>query len=138
MIKERAWPVKAMYILIAAALAISLMIMVAPAQKASAACGDVKAEWDRVSTPSGQDLVLAPDSIIWDYAVAEAGDMAYAVWEGALLKDDVSVYGTWLLKSDDGAATWSDITLNLPPQMMLPRACFSWGESPPTVKAPTS
>jgi hypothetical protein len=110
MIKERAWPVKAMYILIAAALAISLMIMVAPAQKASAACGDVKAEWDRVSTPSGQDLVLAPDSIIWDYAVAEAGDMAYAVWEGALLKDDVSVYGTWLLKSDDGAATWSDIT----------------------------
>jgi len=99
-----------MYILLAAALAISLMIMVAPARGVSAACGDVKAEWDRVETPSGQDLVLAPDSIIWDYAVAEGGDMAYAVWQGALLKDDVPVSGYWLLKSQDGAATWGDIT----------------------------
>jgi hypothetical protein len=110
MTKERAWPTKAMYMLLAAALAISLMIMVAPAQKVSAACGDVQAEWDRVPTPSGEDLVLGPGSIIWDYAVAEAGDVAYAVWEGSLLKDDEPVYGTWLVKSDDGAATWSDLT----------------------------
>jgi len=38
MVKSRAWPVKAMYLLIAAALAISLVLIAAPPQKASSDC----------------------------------------------------------------------------------------------------
>ena len=53
MIKERAWPARAMYLLIAAALAISLLLIAAPPQKASADCtADVCAEWERVETPT--------------------------------------------------------------------------------------
>jgi len=110
MIKERAWPAKAMYILIAAALAMSLMIMVAPPQKASAACGDVKAEWDRVSTPDFEQALLAPNSTIIDYAVASGGEVAYAVFDSPAMST-TEWPGPWFLaKSVDGAATWGDIT----------------------------
>jgi hypothetical protein len=109
MIKARAWPVRAMYMLIAAALAIGLLITAAPAQKVSGACtADVCAEWTRVSTPTLDGWVLAPDSVIHDYALASAGDVAYAIVEGY---DET--YSNWdyrLLKSEDGAATWTDLT----------------------------
>ena len=78
MVKTRAWPVKAMYILIAAALAISLIIVAAPAHKVSAAA-EVNAEWERVTTPTMDGWVLAPGSVIIDYALADGGDVAYAV-----------------------------------------------------------
>jgi hypothetical protein len=112
MIQTRAWPVKAMYILIAVALAISLFITAAPALKVSAAADDVKAEWDRVPTPTAKDWVLAPNSTIIDYALAEAGDVAYAIVEGWNFEQDPAApkYGYWLLKSENGAATWTDIT----------------------------
>ena len=103
MVKTRAWPVKAMYLLIAAALAISLVIIAAPAHKMSAATDEVVAEWDSVTTPSEEDWLLSPRSYIVDYAVAEDGDVAYAIvkkWDGG------SDY--YLLKSEDGAATWDD------------------------------
>jgi hypothetical protein len=112
MIKARAWPAKAMYILIAAALAISLLIMVAPAQKVSASPG--LSEWTRVDTPTIDGWVLAPCSTIIDYALAEGGEVAYATvyndyvrcWYGS---DNIS-QGYYLLKSDDYGATWDDIT----------------------------
>jgi hypothetical protein len=91
-----------MYILIAAALAISLIITAAPAQKVDAATDEVGAEWTRVSTPTTEDWVLAPESYIIDYALADGGDVAYAI-----------VYQAGnhsLLKSEDGAATWENIT----------------------------
>jgi hypothetical protein len=106
MIQARAWPVRVMYILIAAALAIGLFITAAPAQKVSGANGDVKAEWTRSDTPTTDGWVLAPMSTIVDYALASAGEVAYAIVD--------SYYGLpgdyFLLKSDDGAATWTDIT----------------------------
>jgi hypothetical protein len=117
MTKERAWPAKAMYILIAAALAIGLMIMTAPAQKASAS-PDIS-EWSRVDTPTTDGWVVAPGSTIIDYALAEAGEVAYAIVDQDDIgcadpcADDGSVQdgpGDYLLKSDDYAATWSDIT----------------------------
>jgi len=112
MIKERVWPVRLMYLLIAAALAISMIIVAAPAQKVSGApngaCGDVPAKWERISTPSMDGWLLAPGSIIYDYALADGGDVAYAIiygqsedWNGAEYR---------LLKSTDGAATWKEIT----------------------------
>jgi len=102
MIKARAWPVKAMYILIAAALAISLILIAAPAHKVSAEV-DVYAEWDRVTTPTTDGWVLAPNTSILDYALASDGEVAYAVVMNA-------TWGSYLLKSDDHAATWTDIT----------------------------
>jgi len=119
MTKERAWPARAMYILLAAALAISLMIMAAPAQKVSAAPDPGLSEWTRVDTPTTDGWVLAPCSIIADYALAEAGEVAYAV----ILQQEVYCPDTceedgvgqrladyYLLKSDDYGATWDDST----------------------------
>jgi len=57
-------------------------------------------EWDRVSTPSEEGCVLAPDSTIIDYAVADGGEVAYAI----VYSDDTGEFH--LLKSTDGAATW--------------------------------
>ena len=102
MVKTRTWPVRAMYILIAAALAMSLMITAAPALKVSADV-DVYAEWDRVTTPTTDGFVLAPNTTILDYALASNGEVAYAVVMNA-------TWGSYLLKSDDHAATWTDIT----------------------------
>jgi hypothetical protein len=117
MIKERAWPAKAMYLLIAAALAISLIIMVAPTQKVSASPG--LSEWTRVDTPTTDGWVLAPCSVIIDYALAEGGEVAYAVvWQEDVYCPDACYYDGYeqgpgeyyLLKSDDYGATWDDIT----------------------------
>jgi len=120
MIKARAWPVKAMYILIAAALAISLIIVAAPAYKVSADSVP-DAEWEMVGTPTMDGFVLAPESVIIDYALDADGEVAYAIVEAYDEDplDDVDLmdnpdpwtnYDYRLLKSDDYAATWDDIT----------------------------
>src|SRR4030042_4620507 len=108
MIQARAWPVRAMYILLAAALAISLFITAAPAQKVSGADDDVAAEWTTVPTPTTEGWVLAPESTIIDYALASAGDVAYAIIYG--YDEDWDNEGYYLLQSEDGGATWDDIT----------------------------
>jgi len=102
MTKIRGWPVRAMYMLIAAALVISLIIVAAPAQKVSA--DPDLSEWSRVYTPTTDGWVLAPNTTILDYALASNGEVAYAVVHN--VTDDVY----FLLKSDDYAAYWSDIT----------------------------
>jgi len=111
MTKIRGWPVRAMYMLIAAALVISLIIIAAPAQKVSADPG--LSEWDRVSTPTMEGWVLAPESTIIDYALADGGEVAYAIVEAYDEDcDDGSFteYVDRLLMSDDHAATWDDLT----------------------------
>ena len=114
MTKERAWPARAMYILLAAALAISLMIMAAPAQKTSAAPGPGLSEWTRVDTPTTDGWVLAPGSVIVDYALAEGGEVAYAIvyrdYFECWYDDGYIDEGYYLLKSEDYGATWDDIT----------------------------
>jgi len=106
-----------MYMLIAAALVISLIIVAAPALKVSADPG--LSEWTRVDTPTTDGWVLAPGSVIVDYALAEAGEVAYAIVDQDDVdcpdpcRDDGTVQdgaGYYLLKSDDYAATWDDIT----------------------------
>jgi hypothetical protein len=113
MIQARAWPVRVMYILIAAALAIGLLITAAPAQKVSSDCtADVCAEWTTVNTPTYADWVIARENTIIDYALASEGDVAYAVVYGydddCTDADDGQMYR--LLKSEDGAATWTELT----------------------------
>jgi len=100
-----------MYLLVAAALAVSLVIMAVPSQTVTAASGDVKAEWDDVTTPSMQDWVLAPESIIFDYALAADGEVAYAIVYGQNVEEEMGYeWGFWLLKSTDHGATWRSIT----------------------------
>jgi len=60
------------------------------------------AEWTRVTTPTTQGFVLAPDSVIVDYSVTEDGAAAYAI----MYSYNTSQFH--LLKSSDGAATWED------------------------------
>jgi len=111
MVKARAWPVKAMYLLIAAALAISLIIIAAPPQKVSA--DPDLSEWSRVPTPTMDGWVLAGESYILDANYADGGEVAYAVVEA--YDEDCATgsptdYDYRLLKSDDYAATWTDLT----------------------------
>jgi hypothetical protein len=115
MSKTRTWPVKLTYILIAAALAISLIIVAAPAHKVSAAnnliaTNTADSQWTKVLTPDTEDAVLAPGSTISDYAVASDGEVAYAIFYSAAMSSE-DWPGPWFLaKSTDGAATWGDIT----------------------------
>ena len=119
MIKERAWPARAMYILVTVALAISLLIVAAPAQKVSADPG--LSEWTRVDTPTTDGWVLAPCSEIVDYALDADGEVAYAVLYQDKIRcpdlcDDEPPSGDgdhrpyYLLKSEDHGASWDDIT----------------------------
>ena len=109
MTKERAWPARAMYILVAAALAMSLILTGAFTGKVSADPG--MSEWTRVSTPTIDDWLLAPESDIIDFAVGDGGEVAYAiVYSDYDMDGDFLDEGYRLLKSEDGAATWDDIT----------------------------
>jgi hypothetical protein len=116
MITERTWPVRAMYILIAVALAMGLFLTVAPAQKVSANPGLSK--WDRVPTPTVQGWVLAPNSTIIDFAVAAGGEVAYTLLYSTYnysacgcVACNPEPEGPWyVLKSTDSCATWSSIT----------------------------
>ena len=112
MTRERTWSAKAIYVLVALALAIGLTMAVAPA-RTSADPG--LSEWSKVSTPSMKDWVLAPNSQIIHYAPAAGGNVIYVVGNFQD-KDDLDGDGNkdevvpQLLKSTDGAATWKNYT----------------------------
>jgi hypothetical protein len=111
MIKIRGWPVRAMYFLIAAALVISLIIVAAPAQKVSASPG--LSEWSKVSTPTLEGWLVAPNSTIVDAAYADGGEVAYAVinaFDEDCVDNSFQDWNDRLLKSEDYAATWDDLT----------------------------
>jgi len=108
MTRARMWPLRAMYTIVAAALVISLMITAAPPPAEAAPGGTVKAEWERVDTPSMDGMVLAPGSVIHDYAVAAGGQVAYAIVEGDYERNGYES-DWWLLRSTTHAATWRDI-----------------------------
>ncbi|MCK4267073.1 MAG: hypothetical protein KAX31_07305, partial [Thermoplasmata archaeon] len=69
----------------------------------TAAAPHGRGEWTRVSTPTTEGWVLAPDSAIVDYAVADDGDVVCAI----VYSDTTGEFH--LLKSTDSAATWEDI-----------------------------
>jgi hypothetical protein len=97
-----------MYMLVAAALVISLIIVAAPAQKAAADPGLSK--WDRVSTPAMMnDWVLAPDFTIMGFAPGATA--IYVIGTGY---DNNDPGGTTnvpqLLKSTTEAATWKNLS----------------------------
>jgi hypothetical protein len=109
MIKERAWPMRVMYMLIAAALAISLIIIAAPTHKVAADPG--LSEWSKVSTPSMKDWVVAPSFMITGF---DGGvGVNYVIGTGYEDNDPTAAIVPQLLKSTDGSATWKDITTGL-------------------------
>jgi len=112
MTKTRAWPVRAMYMLIAAALVISLIIVAVPTQKVSADPG--LSEWDIVPTPAMMDdWVLAPNFTITGFAPGTTA--IYVIGTGYEDNDLDNAPATkpQLLKSTDEAATWKSITSGL-------------------------
>jgi len=112
MTKTRAWPVRAMYMLIAAALVISLIIVAAPAQKV-AADPDLS-EWDEVSTPAMMDdWVLAPEFSISGFAAGATALYVIGIGYGDNNKDVGASNVPQLLKSTNGAATWKNLTTAL-------------------------
>jgi hypothetical protein len=68
----------------------------------------VPSEWNRVSSPTLEGFVMAPESTIIDYALASDGEAAYAVVYAGDEEGGEPYYR--LLKSEDHAATWDDIT----------------------------
>jgi len=109
MTKTRAWPVRAMYMLIAAALVISFIIVAVPAQKVSADPG--LSEWDMVPTPAMMDdWVLAPNFTITGFAPGTTAIYVIGIgYEDNDLGPPAS-FKPQLLKSTDEAATWKNIS----------------------------
>jgi len=106
MIKERAWPMRVMYMLIAIALAISLIIVAVPTHKVAANPG--LSEWDKVSTPSMKDWVVAPNFMITGFDGGPGAN--YVIGTGHEDNDPTAGIVPQLLKSTDGSATWKDIS----------------------------
>ena len=99
MSKTMSWPARAMYILVALALAVGLTMIAAPTSSGDPA---KLSEWDDVSTPSKTDKVILPESDILSFDVGPDGEVIYAI---AYVAGDCA-----LLKSEDGGVTWDDIT----------------------------
>jgi hypothetical protein len=70
-------------------------------------------EWTMVDTPTIEGWVLAPESTIIDAAYAAGGEVAYAVvhaYDDECFDSSFVDMEYRLLKSDDYAATWDDLT----------------------------
>ena len=114
MIKTRTWPVKAMYLLIAMALAVSLAMIAAP-PKVSADPGFLT-EWTKYSTPAETNTwKIAACSQIFHYGGTAGGENMYAVGEGrdwADIDDDGSTTDIipQLWKTTDSANSWKSLS----------------------------
>ncbi|MBA7502821.1 hypothetical protein ES706_01418 [subsurface metagenome] len=112
MSKTISWPARVTYILIALALALSLAGMTAVSADPAK-----ESEWDDVSTPSGDDLVVTPGLNILDFDIGPDGEVIYAVVYASvgceINSTSYEAGDTILLKSTDGGATWSDKTSKL-------------------------
>jgi len=111
MTKTMNWPAKAMYIALALALAFSLAaVTIAPSQVNAYS----ETQWNKVTSPSYDDLVIQPGTDIIDFAASADGETVYAILDGII--DDTATgntengYGNEVVKSTDGGITWDDIT----------------------------
>ena len=111
------WHTKAFYLGIALVMTLSLLLVSAPPNAASADSG-VPLRWNQVATPevNGSDNVIRQDSDIKDFAVSSDGETIYAigkVWfEGKDAQGNVvwTGYAPKLWKSSDAGASFSDKT----------------------------
>ncbi len=105
------WHTRAIYILIALALAIGLTGIAAAPPQVSADPG--LTEWDKVTTPSEDDWVIAPESNVLLFTVGMSDgleSLPETIYAMGSSPDADSDTGTALWKSTDSGATWSDKT----------------------------
>ncbi len=112
----KGWPGRLFYIGIAMVMTFGLLLAPATAPPVSAA--EVNAEWDKVDTPNMDDWKIAPGSDLYVPALGIDGQRIYVI--GTMWEDENG--DGWLnfteetprlWKSEDGGATWDDITDNV-------------------------
>jgi hypothetical protein len=110
------WPGRLFYVVIAVVMTFGLLLAPASAPPVSAA--EVNAEWDKVDTPSMDDWKIAPGSDLYVPALGVDGQRIYVI--GVMWEDENG--DGWLnfteetprlWRSEDGGATWDDITDNV-------------------------
>jgi len=107
-----AWPRRLIYLGIAVALTLGLLL--APAMTPQASAAEVNAEWDKVGTPYTDDWTVAPGSDIVVAASIPGGTVIYVVGSG-YDDNDISTGSNTakLWKSEDSGVTWDDLTDNV-------------------------
>jgi hypothetical protein len=110
------WSGRLFYAVIAVVMTFGLLLAPASAPPVSAA--EVNAEWDKVDTPSMDDWKVATGSDLYVPALGADGQRLYVI--GSMWVDENA--DGWinyteetprLWKSEDGGATWDDITENV-------------------------
>jgi len=109
MIQARTWPVRAIYLLIALALAVSLAMIASPA-KVDASPGFLT-EWCDYKTPTWGGWKIAECSQIFHYGGTAGGETMYAVGEG-YYKNCADLYDVepQLWKTTDSANSWTHLS----------------------------
>jgi len=112
----KGWSGRLFYVVIAVVMTFGLLLTPASAPPVSAA--EVNAEWDKVDTPNMDDWKIAPGSDLFVPALGIDGQRLYVI--GSMWEDengdgwiDYTEETTRLWKSEDGGATWDDITKNV-------------------------
>jgi len=113
-IKE--WPGRLFYIVIAVVMTFGLLLAPASAPPVSAA--EVNAEWDKVDTPSMDDWKIATGSDLYVPSLGIDGQRIYIIGTMWVDEDadgyiDYNEETARLWKTEDGGATWDDITENV-------------------------
>jgi len=112
----KGWAGRLFYILIAVVMTFGLLLAPASAPPVSAA--EVNAEWDKVDTPNMDDWKIAPGADLYVPALGIDGQRIYVI--GTMWEDEngdgwlnFTEETARLWKSEDGGATWDDITENV-------------------------
>jgi len=112
----KGWTGRLFYVVIAVVMTFGLLLTPATAPPVSAA--EVNAEWDKADTPNMDDWKIAPGSDVYMPALGADGQRLYVIgtmWEDkdgdGWIDGDEETARLW--KSEDGGATWDDITENV-------------------------
>jgi len=112
----KGWSGRLFYVVIAVVMTFGLLLTPASAPPVSAA--EVNAEWDKADTPNMDDWKVAPGADLYIPALGADGQRIYVV--GTMWDDengdgwmDHTEETARLWKSEDGGATWDDITKNV-------------------------
>jgi len=112
----KGWSGRLFYVVIAVVMTFGLLLAPASAPPVSAA--EVNAEWGKVDTPSMDDWTIAPGSDPYILALGIGGQIIYVIgpmWvdenEDGWINYTEETARLW--KSEDGGATWDDITKNV-------------------------
>jgi len=112
----KGWSGRLFYVVIAVVMTFGLLLVPATAPPVSAA--EVNAEWDKVDTPSMDDWKIATGSDLYVPSLGIDGQRIYII--GTMWEDkngdgwiNYSEETARLWKTEDGGATWDDITKNV-------------------------